>query len=246
MKTEISWAFIGLFAAFGLAGAALVAAPEYAAFATFAFVLLGWVISLCLHEYGHAATASAFGDTTIVERGYLTLNPVHYFSGVGSLILPVIALIVGGIALPGGAVLIRTDLIRQKWQQSLVSLAGPAMSLVSALVCYWVAQAVSGTPLLHDGLMLLTFFLMMAFVLNILPIPGLDGFGALRPYLPRALTSAVPPQIGGLVIVAALLGVFFFGYRIIMPLVMGAAALIGMDINLGQIGDAMDRFQFWR
>jgi Zn-dependent protease len=142
--------------------------------------------------------------------------------------------------------MIRTDLIKQKWQQSLVALAGPAMSLINALVCYWVAQAVSGTPLLYHGLMLLTFFLMMAFVLNILPIPGLDGFAALRPYLPQALTSAVPPQVGGLVIIAALLGVFFFGYRIVMPLVMGAAALIGMDLDLAQIGDAMDRFQFWR
>lgn len=246
MKTEISWAFIGLFAAFGLAGAALVAAPQIAPLATFAFVLLGWVISLCFHEYGHAATASAFGDTTIVERGYLTLNPVHYFSGVGSLILPVIALVLGGIALPGGAVMIRTDLIQRRWQQSLVALAGPAMSLISALVCYWVAQAVSGTPLLYDGLMLLTFFLMMAFVLNILPIPGLDGFAALRPYMPEALTKTVPPKIGGLVIIAALLGVFFFGYHIIMPLVMGGAELFGMDLDYNQIGDAMDRFQFWR
>jgi len=246
MKTEISWAFIGLFAAFGLAGAALVVAPEYAALATFAFVLLGWVISLCFHEYGHAATASTFGDTSIVERGYLTLNPVHYFHGLGSLVLPVIALVLGGIALPGGAVMIRTDLIQRKWQQSLVALAGPAMSLVSALICYWVAQAVNGTPLLYDGLMLLAFFLMMAFVLNILPIPGLDGFAALRPFLPQALTRAVPPQVGGLVIIAALLGVFFFGYRIILPLVMGAATVFGMSIDLDQIAEAMDRFQFWR
>lgn len=246
MKTEISWAFIGLLAAFGVAGAMLVTAPEYAAIATFAFVLLGWIVSLCFHEYGHAATASAFGDTTIVERGYLTLNPVHYFHGVGSLVLPVIALVIGGIALPGGAVMIRTDLIRQKWQQSLVALAGPAMSLISALACYWIAQGVSQTPLLHDALMLLAFFLLMAFVLNILPVPGLDGFAALRPFMPRALTSAFPPQVGGIIIVLLLIGVFFFGFRFILPLVMGGADILGMDIDLGQIGRVMDRFQFWR
>ncbi len=246
MKTEISWAFIGLFAAFGLAGAALVAAPEYAAVATFAFVLLGWVISLCLHEYGHAAMASAFGDTTIVERGYLTLNPVHYFHGVGSLVLPVIALAIGGIALPGGAVMIRTDLIRQKWQQSLVSLAGPAMSLVSALVCYWVAQVVSGTPLLHSGLMLLTFFLLMAFVLNMLPIPGLDGFGALRPFLPQALTSAIPPQVGGLVTLLLYVGIFFFAFRYVFGMVIVGANFFGLDLNLEEVWRTLDRFQFWR
>lgn len=246
MKTEISWAFIGLFAAFGLAGAALVAAPEYAAFATFAFVLLGWVISLCFHEYGHAATASAFGDTSIVDRGYLTLNPVHYFHGIGSLILPVIALVIGGIALPGGAVMVRTDLIREKWQQSLVALAGPAMSLICALVCYWVAQAVSGTPPLHDGLMLLAFFLLMAFVLNMLPIPGLDGFAALRPFFPPVLTRAIPPQVGGPVTLLLLVGVFFFAFRYVLIIVIAGAALFGMDIDMPQIWQAMDRFQFWR
>lgn len=246
MKTEISWAFIGLVAAFGGAGAALVLAPEYAAIATFAFVLLGWIVSLCFHEYGHAATASAFGDTTIVERGYLTLNPVHYFQGVGSLVLPVIALVIGGVALPGGAVMIRTDLIRQKWQQSLVALAGPAMSLICALACYWAAQSVNQTPMLYDGLMLLTFFQLMAFVLNILPIPGLDGFAALRPFLPEAVTRAVPPQVSGIAILLLLVVVFFFGFRFILPLVMGGAELLGMNIDLRQVFEALHRFQFWK
>ncbi|MGL5445395.1 MAG: site-2 protease family protein, partial [[Mycobacterium] stephanolepidis] len=42
----------------------------------FVFVFTGWVVSLCLHEFGHAYTAWRFGDTQ--ARGYLTLNPLQY------------------------------------------------------------------------------------------------------------------------------------------------------------------------
>ncbi len=123
MKTDISWNFLGLCAACLLAAAGLLMVPQLAPIETFLFVLLGWLVSLCLHEYAHAAFAYAFGDHSIEERRYLSLDPILYFRG-SSLILPLVALISGGIALPGGAVLIRTDLIRKRWQQSVVALAG--------------------------------------------------------------------------------------------------------------------------
>lgn len=242
MKTEISWTFLGLVAAWIGAGLALAAYPQFAGIATFAFVLLGWVVSLCLHEYAHAATASAFGDTTIADSGYLTLNPRHYFTGAHSLILPVLAVIFGGIALPGGAVMIRNDLIHKPWQQSLVALAGPATTLACTLLAYAGAQY-AGEGLLADALILLTFFELMAFVLNMLPVPGLDGFAALRPWLPKALAAAVPPQVGGLVTVGALIAVFFYGYHIVNPIMRFVADATGL--NLHPVGRAMDRFHFW-
>ncbi|MBW8735532.1 MAG: site-2 protease family protein, partial [Asticcacaulis sp.] len=140
MKTEISWTFLGLVAAWLVSGLGLVAYPQFAGLGTFVFVLLGWIISLCLHEYAHAATASAFGDTTIADSGYLTLNPRHYFTGAQSLILPVLAVIFGGIALPGGAVMIRNDLIRTRWQRSVVALSGPFVTLVCTLLAYAAAR----------------------------------------------------------------------------------------------------------
>ncbi len=248
MKTEVSWTFLGLIAVWLAAGVALFAWPDQASIATFAFVLIGWIVSLCLHEYAHAATASAFGDTTIIERGYLTLNPLHYFRGGGSLILPVIAVIFGGIALPGGAVLIRNDLIRRPWQQSLVALAGPLTTLACAVVCYVAARAVTGdggggSDLLADALILLTFFELMAFVLNILPLPGLDGFAALRPFLPQVLTRAIPPQVGNIVSSVMLLAVFFFGYRILTPILHVITDLSGIDLS--PVGRAFARFHFW-
>lgn len=243
MKTEISWNFLGLTVAWLTAGAVLLEWPQYASLATFAFVLLGWIVSLCLHEYAHAATASAFGDHTITERGYLTLNPVHYFRGASSLILPVIALIMGGIALPGGAVLIRNDLVRQRWQRSVVALAGPVTTLICAFLAYAGALVSADTPLLADALLLLAFFELMAFVLNILPVPGLDGFAAINPWLPRALTSTIPPQVGGLIMVGLLLGVFFYGAHIIFPIMRAITDLFGIDLS--PVGRGFERFRFW-
>ncbi len=72
----------------------------------FAVVLGGWVITLCLHEFAHAAVAYAGGDISVRARGYLTLNPLRYTDLAYSVIIPILLLAVGGIPLPGGAVLV--------------------------------------------------------------------------------------------------------------------------------------------
>ncbi len=244
MKTEISWNFLGLCAACLAAAVGLLVWPQFASVETFAFVLLGWLVSLCLHEYAHARFAFAFGDHTIEERRYLSLDPILYFRG-SSLILPLIALVSGGIALPGGAVLIRTDLIRKRWQQSVVALAGPVTTLLCGLIAYGVAQVVGIgeiTAMLRDALILLVFFELMAFVLNILPVPGLDGFAAIRPWLPKGLPR-LPARFGGIVSLVMLAVVFFYGYRIIYPAIDFIAGVTGMDLS--GVSRAFDRFHFW-
>src|SRR5512139_4306787 len=74
----------------------------------FIFVIAGWIVSLCLHEFGHAFTAWRFGDHDVAVRGYLTLNPFKYSSPLLSIGLPLLFIALGGIGLPGGAVYVRT------------------------------------------------------------------------------------------------------------------------------------------
>ena len=243
MKTDISWNFLGLAAACLAAWLALVVWPQMAAIETFVFVLLAWIISVCVHEYSHAATASAFGDTTIADSGYLTLDPVKYINGPTSLIFPILALVMGGVALPGAAVMIRNDLIRRRWQQSLVALAGPASTLLIAIVVLILAQITQGS-VAGDALMLLFFFELMAFVLNILPIPGLDGFGALQPFLPRRIQAVLTSKFMGMINLALFALIFFFGYKVIVPLM--ALIIRPLDIDMHPVWLAFDRFQFWR
>src|SRR5438132_10871740 len=58
------------------------------------FVVAGWLVSLCLHEYGHALTAYRSGDRGVAERGYLTLNPLRYSHVLLSIIFPLFFLII--------------------------------------------------------------------------------------------------------------------------------------------------------
>ncbi len=101
---------------------------------TFLLVLFLWIFSVCLHEFAHAAVAYRGGDITVKDKGYLSMNPLKYLDPMGSIILPVVFLIMGGIGLPGAAVYIDRRLLRSAHWDSAVSLAGPAMNIVLLLL----------------------------------------------------------------------------------------------------------------
>jgi Zn-dependent protease len=157
---------------------------------TIAFVVAGWIASLCIHEFGHALVAYLGGDRSVAAAGYLTLNPLRYTNATLSIVLPVVFLLLGGIALPGGAVYINHSALRSKSWSSAVSLAGPG----GTFVC-WLAITVAFGALFRSGvvtnenlgffaaLAVLGFYMTFALVLNLLPVPGLDGFGVIRPWL---------------------------------------------------------------
>lgn len=171
-------------------------------------VLAGWAVSLCLHEFGHAFVAYRGGDRSVRGKGYLTLDFRRYTDIGLSLVLPVIFLLLGGIPLPGGAVWINQGAIRSRGMRTLVSLAGPLTNLILGMLCT-LAVAVVPMPIgLAIALSCLALIQVLAFVLNILPVPGLDGFGALEPYLP-ASTQRLADQVrpwGPIVLFLLLIG----------------------------------------
>jgi Zn-dependent protease len=155
---------------------------------TFIFVLVGWIFSLCLHEFAHAAVAYLGGDTGVREKGYLTFNPLRYVDPIASLFIPLVFLLLGGIGLPGGAVYIDAGRLRSKWWACAVALAGPAANLaiagvlVLALSTDALARSAAGPALAFLALLQVT-----AVMLNLLPVPPLDGYRALSPFLGRPL-----------------------------------------------------------
>lgn len=165
--------------------------------AVFVFVLSGWVMSLILHEFAHAFTAWRGGDYTIPSKGYLTLDPRLYTDWVTSIVLPLIFVVMGGIGLPGGAVWINRGFLRSRAIASGVSLAGPMVNLLIGAVCLIPVSTglidVRSRPVLAVALAFLGFLQIAAVVLNLLPVPGLDGFGAIEPYLPRHVLAALAP-----------------------------------------------------
>jgi Zn-dependent protease len=211
------------------------------------FVLAGWLVSLCLHEYAHAVTAYRFGDLAVADRGYLTLNPLRYTNPVLSIILPLFYLFIGGIGLPGGAVWIDHAPIRGRWRDSLVSLAGPllnvAFTVLTALPFAFVEDP-GDHRVFWAALAFLAFLQLTASVLNLAPIPGVDGGNALRPWLPfgwrRGFDLLAP--YGMLVFILLLFnpaigGVFF-------TVVYALADALGIPLDL--VGEARALFMFWR
>jgi Zn-dependent protease len=163
--------------------------------AVFAVVVVGWIVSLCLHEFGHALSAFRGGDTAVAERGYLTLDPRRYTDLVTSLVIPLVFIVIGGIGLPGGAVWIRPGAIRTRWLRSVTSLAGPAMNAIFAAGCIAAARLVgTDRTALFCALSFLALLQCSAVVLNLLPIPGLDGFGAIEPWLSGPTVERLAPM----------------------------------------------------
>lgn len=149
-------------------------------------VLGGWAIALCLHEFGHAVTAYRGGDLSVRAKGYLTLDLRRYTDPVMSLVLPLVLLALGGIPLPGGAVWINRAALRSRAIASAVALAGPLTNLALGVALTAAVALSDPTEGLAAGLSCLALVQVLAFVLNILPVPGLDGFGVVEPYLPAS------------------------------------------------------------
>ncbi len=213
---------------------------------TFVVVLVGWVFSLCLHEFSHALVAYYGGDTTVRDKGYLTFNPLKYTHPVYSLVLPLLFLLLGGIGLPGGAVYIETWRLRSRGWMSAVSLAGPAANLLLAIVLgliLAIAPVTSGG--IWPGLAFLAFLQVSAVVLNLIPLPPLDGFGAIEPYLSDRIRTSLAQLRGMLpVLVFALLWYVPAVNSLFWTVVLSLTHLVGVPLQLAQLG--LSGFMFWQ
>lgn len=217
-------------------------------FAVFLFVTSGWVVTLCLHEFGHAIAAYLGGDKSVANKGYLTLNPLKYTNGMTSIVLPVLIMMMGGIGLPGGAVYINTAALRSRGWRSLVSASGPLANVICAglmLTPFAIGIAsVEHHPLFWAGIGLLAYLQIHAIILNLLPMPGLDGFGIIAPFLPPNLAQAAY-SFGGYVyfILFALLWSDNIVSRGIWDTIDFVSRTFKLDLSLVGLGFAL--FRFW-
>ncbi len=212
---------------------------------TFLLVLFLWIFSVCLHEFAHAAVAYRGGDVTVKDKGYLSMNPLKYLDPMGSVILPVVFLIMGGIGLPGAAVYIDRRLLRSAHWDSAVSLAGPAMNIVLLLLLSLILAlpAVRGSDY-APALAFLALLQASAVVLNLLPLPGFDGYGALWPYLPRDV-RALFDRYANYAMLALFLMLFLVPpvARAFWGLVTLLTHAVGIPLGLAQVG--YGEFKFW-
>ncbi|MGW5850322.1 site-2 protease family protein [Streptomyces sp. NPDC055254] len=247
-ERRISAVFLGIAAVMAVTGWAVwTGYATSTGLAVFLFVTSAWIVSLCLHEYAHARTALHSGDLSVGAKGYLTLNPLKYTHALLSIVLPVVFVILGGIGLPGGAVYIERDRIRGRWRHSLISAAGPLTNVAFALVCtapFWL-DALDGVPrAFRYALAFLALLQVSAAILNFLPVPGLDGYGVIEPWLSHRVRREVAPLAPfGLLAVFALLWIpeingFFFD---VVRDILSALGVGDLETYCGR-----DLYRFWQ
>lgn len=194
-------------------------------------LMIGWIMSVVIHEFAHGIVAYWGGDYTVRERGGLTLNPLQYIDPLTSLLMPAIFLLIGGVPLPGGATYIRRDLLRNGAWETAMSLAGPASNFLMCALCLlpfhpaigWIdvfgPLDQAGNFAIFLGAMAMLQFL--AGVFNLIPVPPLDGFQALGPWMNQELREKLgtPPTstmlfIGLFILIISLRGEFSIFQRL--------------------------------
>lgn len=192
----------------------------------FLMVCLIVVFSVCLHEYFHAQVAVIEGDYTL--RDHLTLNPLKQMGFMSLLMLALI-----GIA--WGSVPVDRSLLRSRWSMLKISLAGPLANLLLFLTS-WILFGVLQLPKFFrdtsEYIMILQFvmlfgvynFVLLAF--NLIPAPGLDGWGILSEMFPK-LREINSEFVKGAMLLLMLLA--FFGVGILFGVgewIMGLSGFV--------------------
>jgi Zn-dependent protease len=177
-------------------------------------LFIGWCLSVVLHEFAHGLVALLGGDYTIRERGGLSLNPLQYVDPLMSIAMPLAFMLFGGMPLPGGATYVRRDLLRGRLWISAVAAAGPAANFILYLLLTltlnphvgWVKadDSVADWTSAQRLVAALAFVQLLSVMLNLIPVPPLDGYMMISPYLTKTMQQRLsqrPVAIGLFVLV---------------------------------------------
>jgi Zn-dependent protease len=161
--------------------------PQY-----FVAFVVAAVVAITVHEFSHAAAATAQGDLTAKSQGRLTLNPASHLDPLGSLFL-----IIGGFGWGRPTPFNPLRMRRRRAGVAIVSLAGPASNvLLAVLAAVALRVAFPGGLATVSGfggkvLVALVELNVIWAVINLLPIPPLDGSRLLSVYLPPSRQNIV-------------------------------------------------------
>ncbi len=158
--------------------------------------ILPVIFAITVHEVAHGWVARRYGDNTAFMQGRLTLNPIKHVDIVGTIILPGILLLTGTGFIFGWAKPVPVDARNFKnprHDMAIVALAGPVANLLMATA--WALLARIGViigvesvslPFIYTGIAGISINLVLALI-NLLPIPPLDGSRILTGILPSRL-----------------------------------------------------------
>ena len=207
---------------------------------TIALAAIPILFAITLHEAAHGYVARHFGDMTAYQQGRLSLNPLRHIDPVGTILLPLLTLALGGI-LFGWAkpVPVNFSALRNPKKDMLwVAIAGPASNLAMALG--WALLARFGMEMQGSyfsvplqGMARIGIQInVILMVLNLIPLPPLDGGRVAVSLLPhRQAFQLAKIEPYGIFILIILLMTNLLGL-ILWPLVSMVTGMLGLVFGL--------------
>jgi len=202
----------------------------------------GFLLAIVVHEWAHGYMAKRFGDLTAEQAGRLTLNPAAHVDMMGTVIFPIVGVMIGGMAF-GWAKPVPVNSRNFKNIKSgifWVSFAGPLANLVlgilSSLILVLSSKYAPDFALKNSIEGMLQFSIFINFILmgfNLIPLPPLDGSRMVASFLKgHALQkyeelARYTPMIFLAAIVLSFNGVHTFGY-ILQPFISMGYFVVGL------------------
>lgn len=156
-----------------------------------AFWIIAFLVAITVHEAAHAWAADKLGDPTARLAKRLSLNPINHIDPIGTILLPIVMILVRAPFVFGWAKPVQIDpfnLSKPKRDSALISLAGPASNLLLAAFLSLFLRLITDpfSPLftLSYLIQLLIFLNIVLAVFNLIPIHPLDGGKILVGLLP--------------------------------------------------------------
>ena len=153
------------------------------------FSLIVLLFSVMIHEIAHGSVALSLGDLTAKYAGRLTLNPLKHLDLMGSVLIPLMLLVLtmgqGPIFGWAKPVPVNPALFKdKKWGELKVSLAGPAVNFLIATIFGLVLRFIDLPETLAVLFRIICIYNFLWGIFNLVPIPPLDGSHILFSFLP--------------------------------------------------------------
>ncbi|OGH12529.1 MAG: hypothetical protein A2776_00205 [Candidatus Levybacteria bacterium RIFCSPHIGHO2_01_FULL_40_10] len=193
------------------------------------------LFSAILHEVMHGFVADKLGDPTARLMGRLTLNPIPHLDPLMSILLPALLFFSGSPILFGAAKPVPVNPLHfkdPKKDMALVALAGPFTNLVLAVAAAQLIKILPADPLLNSILYSVVLYNLMLAIINLIPVPPLDGSKILASLLPAQMArSYLAIEQYGIFILFALLFIPIGGFslgEVINNLIMFSVNFLGI------------------